>query len=483
MVTTAETLALTDAERLVRDATRTNEPSVAEALAYVLNNDIWQDGSAWRGPMPTGDGAALLLAEIKRGLAASNLARTLAQRHVAGVLGREPTWNVPSLSMDDSEALTRWWDQRGLMALLRQALARALCGDLPVLRILVPTPPATRPPTLQAALDLIAVEVLDSNIARVIDDDAAGLRLAIAAFDASARTLDGLLGTGMSDLIAEIVSPDGDKTLIRMTSQSREVPDPVSLPLGGRLTMRALTDVDLLITPAICGLQGQLTLALSAMGRNVVTAGWVERVMLNAQRPLDADGNPTPYRAGAGMTNWLVGVTDATGTPLAPAVSFREPATPAAFIDTAAAIYWHGHAEARQLHALMGDASAASGEARRQAAADFKASLSPTARSVERLTRWLLETVTAYAYYLRNTALPDDLRASVTCNLSAGVIPVEELNEIREGVKAGLLSDQRYHAASGVEDSEAEREAVEQERAGQRIAPIAPAIIKETPDA
>lgn len=484
--TTPLSLTLADASALIAGADVTRDATVREALAYVVDGDVWQTGRAWVGPRPTGNNPAdaLISAEIERGLAAANMARELVDRHVDGVIGREPDWTLPNLADADAEALTQWWDRQGVLNTLHDALRRALCGETPVLRLLIPAPPLGRPTTLADALGHIAVERLGSDTARVVDDPAAGLHLGAAVFDPDARTLDGLLGRGMYRRVAEIVSVDGEDTILRIVGDTYGA-EPTTqagaaLPLGGRLTMHGLS-VDPLLTPSLLGLQRHLTLTLSAMGRNTQAAGFVERVMLNAARPVDADGAALPYQAGAGMVNWLVGIQLADGY-ASPSMFVREPTSPEAFTRTAAELVFHAHKEARQLHALLAGDAAPSGESRRQAAADFLASLGPTARATERAVRWLLETAYALALHLRGQRIAPGVRAAVTMTLSAGVATVEEVKEAREGVAAKLLRRSRYQTAYGVDDSEAEEEAIDEEReAAMERAPAA--LTQARPDA
>jgi hypothetical protein len=459
-MTTPDDLTLDDARTLVRSAAVTNDPTVASAVAYTIDNDLWQGGTAWTGPRPTGEGSAAILDEIQRKITAPNLPRTLALRHVSGVIGREPVYDYsPPIPPDDSEALTSWWDSRDIMQLWRDATLMALGGEIPVLRFVVPTPPTRNAVSTAEALGWLAVEVLPSSMARVISDTAAGVSLAVAVYDAGKRTLDGLLGRGITQDVAEIVSlDDAGMTVVRTTGA---LEDSVALPLGGNLTMHALDGIDPLVGQPILGIQKQITVACTVMGRNLETAGFVERTIYNAQKPKDADGNEIPYRAGAGMTVWLYGIPDKDGKITPPSQSIREPSQPDAFTKVADALTWAAHSEARQLHVLMTAGANLSGESRRQAAADFEASLMPTAKALEAAIRWLLETAYAYALYLRGATVPDGLRVAATCTLSAGIVPIEELRELREGYAAGLLSEQRYQSAAGVEDTEAEQSAMD----------------------
>lgn len=480
MAVTPDMLTLFDAARLVQRRTRVD---TSEGLGY-LAGDVWQEGACWIGPrLAAGDGSQELLAEIRRVLGAANLARELVERHVAGVVGREPAWSIPGAPDADLEALTAWWDRRGVVLLIQGALAQALAGEAPVLRLLVPTPPAVRPATLEAALEAVALEVLPSTTATVLDDAAAGLHLACAVYDASARTLGGLLGRESARRTAEIVYRDAvGRTVIRAetdagpdpeapaTDPLPEAPATDPLPLGGRLTMHAIDDVPPLLTPTVRSLQRHLTRAITVMGRNMDVAGFVERIFIDLMRPgrrvpdASAPGGerfePVPYQAGPGAANFLMSRSDQAGNPAGGSAVFRDPASPETFAQTIEVIVYQAHKEARQLHALIAGDAAPSGESRRQAAADFEASLGPSARAVESAVRWLVETAYALALALRGGAVPDGLRATATCTLSAGLTTIEEAAEIREGVGAGLLSRARYQTALGADDPDAEDAAI-----------------------
>jgi hypothetical protein len=483
------------------------------ALAY-LRGDLWQGGAGWRGPRPpvSHPDYASLVDEIRRVLAGPNFVRAVVGRHVAGVLGREPQWELsvfaapepeqpepatpttaappaegdapaaPPPPNPDSEALTAWWDRTVLVApsddrerapiaggVLGIALARGLCGDRPVLRLRVTGDRrAPAPADLGAALARIAVEVLPSGTAAVISDlDEGPLAAAVLARDM--HSLAGRLKRETADELPEVVyvGPDG-RTVI---SVGGELSDP--LPLGGRLTMAAL-HVPMLITPGLLGIQRQAVKTMTVMGRNTDTAGFAETTYLNADRPtreIDdpaAPGGkrevPAPIQTGPAVRNFFYGAKQPDGSLATPEVHERAPVPPGTFLDTLAGLRASAHEEAHQLHALIAGDATPSGESRRQAAADFLSSLGPSKQGVEGLARWLLETAYALAVALMGGTAPDDLRATVTCHLSGTLPTVEELKEAREGVGAKLLSRATYQTAAGVADTEAEDEAIHAER-------------------
>jgi hypothetical protein len=489
-------LTYTQAEQLVR---RPATDSLS-ALLY-LSGDVWQNGEGWVGPrlLASSPGAAELLQEIRKSLAGVNLIRDLVGRHAAGVLGREPSWDLPGVAEADQEALTAWWDrvvmptppdERApiLGGQLGRALARALCGDAPVLRLRIIEGPPVR--TLDEALARLTLEVLPGAGACVIpdveipEDDGLPPRIipvGVALLDAHAHTLEALMGQGAPDPVAEVVTLDpAGRTVLALGG---DISDP--LPLGGRLTLYGLRCPPL-VTEALIGIQKQLVKTLTVMGRNTDTAGFVERVFLNAQRPgtevINADGTrtfePAPYQAGPGTASWLVGVQDADGNVATPSALFRDPVSPATFLDTAAGLVFQAHKETRQLHALIAGDASPSGESRRQAAADFLGSLGPSARAVEAATRWLLETAYSLALALMGSKAPDGLRAVVTCQLSGTLPTVEELKETREAVGRKLLARATYQTAAGVADVQAEDEAIGEITTAPEPAPVE-AVIEE----
>jgi hypothetical protein len=321
---------------------------------------------------------------------------------------------------------------------------------------------------LDAALAQIAIEVVPQAQAAVLDLDDG--KIGVVRYDAVARTLASRLGRVVAQEVAEVVTLDENgRTVIRTVgmTQTEATSDP--LPLNGHLTLYAMI-TPRLVTEALLGLQRRATATLTGMGRNTDTAGFAEVTYLNADRPGQWVTDPTsptgqrfeatPLTLGPGYRLWLRGLDTGDGY-TTPAMNVREPTPPAAFTETIAVIVDTAYREARQLHALMGSDATASGESRRQALADFEASLGPSARSVEALTRWVIETTYALALALMGRSAPADVRCTARCNLSGMLVPVEELKERREAVGAGLLARPTYQAAAGIDDPAAEDALIE----------------------
>jgi hypothetical protein len=189
-----------------------------------------------------------------------------------------------------------------------------------------------------------------------------------------------------------------------------------------------------------------LNLAKTMLARNVVLGGFLERIILNAQLPgeyvEDATTKkktfvPSPLKTGAGTTNVLAGlpVSDATGRVTGyatPTIIYRDPVPVTTFNDTALAAYRGMLEEVHQLHAAIAGDATASGESRRQARADFEASLGATIAEVEAAGRWLLETALALAAAFSNQAGRfDALRATFTCRVDSGPARISKRNGSR----------------------------------------------------
>jgi hypothetical protein len=206
------------------------------------------------------------------------------------------------------------------------------------------------------------------------------------------------------------------------------------------------------------------------MGRNVDTAAFTEVTYANAERPgvwvndpLDPTGRrfePAVLNLGPGHRLWLRGLETEQGY-TTPTMNVRQPTDPAAFTATADYLVYTAYREARQLHALIAKDATASGESRRQAAADFVGSLGSTARAVEGLCRWLLTVTHRLAYALTGGVAPSNVRAVVRCQIGGVTPTVEEIREAREGVAAGLLDRSTYQSRAGVDDPEAEDSMIE----------------------
>jgi hypothetical protein len=94
---------------------------------------------------------------------------------------------------------------------------------------------------------------------------------------------------------------------------------------------------------------------------------------------------------------------------------------------------------AHQLHVLIGKDATASGESRKQARAEFAASLETSKAAVDEVGRWLLETVLALAAAI--AGVPghyESLRCEFGCMVDAGPLTAdEEAQIVRRSTRRG----------------------------------------------
>jgi hypothetical protein len=513
-----EQLTAKDARDLI--ATRAYTPDDEEARDFHAGQ-MWRNGDGWLGQRPPADSesyAAQMLA-IETAFVGKNVVREITLRHVAGVLGREPAWSfVPRRPLAEGEsptaqeqaladeaaaALTEWWDRHRPLRTLQAALATALLVERAPLRLLVPqglrdesgrlaVPPGDG--ALAAALGALYLDAPEPAAAGVFADDATRREAGVFAFTDYPDAKPGLPPSGQGVEKAEVsFALDGDEgTALRIIGpegiEDEAVPP---LALGGRLTLHELRR-DRLVTRQVRQLQKALNLDLTQMMRNVNLAGSLERTFLNVMPPgawQDASGKvisareaattpgakfvPESLPVGAGVSAFLRGqeVRDKDGNLTGYAngsVNYREPVSVTTFTDTAAELYRAILAEVGQLHALIASDATASGESRKQARAEFAATLDVSKTAVDEAGRWLLETALALAATLANQAgRYAELRCEFNARLDPGPIAADERTQYVAEWEKGAISHETLLSWLEIDDPDAEMARIEAERGAQ----------------
>lgn len=468
--------------------------------------DHWQGGDGWIGPRPaTSDtNRSTVLDEIERGFVSKNAVREVVHRHRNGVVGHEPGWNlVPRRALEEGQepsteeqalidegeaALVEWWDGRRMLGVLQEAVATLLWGGRSVLRLFVPraktitgvdgavTVPAG---DLQESLGRIFINVPELESAGIITDPDSQEQAGVFFY----KQTD--LGSKEEEERVELhfLNEEG-QTVIRSFSVSSSdalTEERATLDLGGNLLLFEMQR-EPLITKQVRQNQALLNMALTMLGRNVVLAGFLERVLLNAQLPGTYEDDPKntgkkifvpdPLYTGAGTFNNFVGVPlygdqndpgRITGY-ANPSIIHRDPVPVTTFEDTKRIAYESILQEADQIHILISGDATSSGESRRQAMAQFLLSLLLTKAQVDAMGRWLIETTLAMAAtFAGQVGRFAELRASFDSRIDPGPIPSEEMRLIIELVKAQLLSRETGMTRLQVEDPDAEMAKIEEE--------------------
>lgn len=461
--------------------------------------DHWQDSTGWVGQRPpsTATGYQEVLRQIAEGFISENAIREVTNRHRQAVLGREPAWGLtvrrptkqtPLTSdeqglIDEAETfLTAWWDRRNLHQHLHDAVVTLLLATRATIRLYVPRgllddQGRVRVGSVDNALDAIFVDVPLPMVAGVFTDPDTGREYSLFA-----DRRDG------NNDYAELGFVDTAGNTVLRTIAAGGVQDWV-LPLDQRLPLVELRR-EAFISEQVRRQQQALNLALTQMLRNVNLAGSLERTIMNAQRPgrwLNPDGSewqegqPTtnrrwqaePYAVGAGVTGWLTGtpIRDAQNNLVGyanPNITYRDPVSVETFVATREQYYRGILGETQQLHALISGDALASGESRKQARSEFTDSLEPTKTAVDAAGRALLETALALAAVLAGA--PNryaSLRVEFNTLVNAGPLSAEERQQTINEYTAGLIGWETAASRLGVDDVDAERQRIADDRQQQ----------------
>jgi hypothetical protein len=474
-----------------------------------VEGDHWQDGAGWVGPWPVVpeaasaaelDGVSTLQAEIKKMFTARNAIGEVTERHVAGIMGREPRWTfvlrdpIAAIATDgelsveqdrdrtELEArLTQWWDDAGAHTVLQELARKLLYGQAAALRIYVPAGLLTpngdgraqlvvKRGDLADALSKIRVESPEPEECRVVTDVASGRDVGILLTkdekERDSVELTFLDEQGKTVLLVIKAGPDAG-TVDRRS---------VQFDLGGRLLMFETGRTEFLTEQARQS-QRALNYCNTVVIRNVTTGGFLEQVLLNAKLPghwEEREGGgrvyvPDPIYRGPGTLNSFSGheYEDGQGNKqiTTPTVVWREPISPEPSIKAKQEYYADVLDEADQRHILISGEATVSGYSREQARADYANSLNLTRAPLTRAGRWMLEAVLAYAEALAGTPgqYSRTWRASFECIVDTGPLSPEERAAIREDAKSRLIAYGTARELTGVADPDAERERIETE--------------------
>lgn len=469
----------------IRELAEKTVPPIARQARPFVDGDHWQGGAGWIGPMPRQqeEGFSETMQVLEAGFVSANRVEEVCDRHAGGVVGREPQWGFTPLEtpdedggVDDSlkeairaleDPLTWWWNERGVHEKLYDAVMYMAWGGRATLRLYVPSglrdEPIEGDKDLRAYLSRIYVDVVAPEFGTVHRDPATMKPLGVVLYkneeDKDVTEFSYLDQQGHTVIEVAV----GDET--------PQKSDP--LDMGGRITMHELSRRPI-VSPQLLQQQKAHNLALSILSRNLVTAGFLERVLINAQQPghweLDPDTKqpirfvPKRLSFGSGTVTWVTGVETvdaATGktTTATPDVKYRDPVSPEPTVAAARATYTSILEEAQQAHILMNADANASGRSRQEARKDFESSLRYTAPVVERAGRWLLETAVAFAEALMGTGAEAGSLSKFRCDfmvrLDTGTITPEEMRQNDESVKAGTLPREYAIAARGYDDVDA----------------------------
>ena len=512
------TITLDEAQRIIADSLAEG----SETNRLFFDGDHWQDAAGWIGPAPqaTDDGFTATMAEIKGVFTSYDGIGEVVKRHTRGVLGNSPIMRVrprePGGDGDDEPSdeqaeigkqlervLRKWAKEKKGKREFREASHTLLLAQASVLRLYVPpglledtevtivtegddegeaeeelhTVGALPPPdipegadefdTLAAWMDLLWPGTPEQLQATVFEDPETKREIGLFVFQD--------VGVDNEDHeILEVtwVDPETGETQVRVVDQKANLDLilPAANDLGGRLTMYAM-EREQFISEQARQQQRAMNLAETMVPRNVITGGFVERVLRDAVMPgdavFDSDGRIIDFKAepvewGAGSVQWLKGrlITDDEGKShySKPEIDYRDPVDPGPSTAAAEHHYRRLLGLADQLHVLIQGEAAPSGVSRQQARRDHQRSLRDTADCLELGLAWMFETAMAMAEAFMGDAgkWTDDYEVVIETRLDAGPASPEQEDSRIKLVEAGLLSKRTAVSLGEIEDVDSE---------------------------
>lgn len=506
--------------------------------AFIELNDHWQNGRGWIGPNDTES-----LRKARPRFVAVNVLREGTQRVANALLKteadvqftpREPTPDAPkgadqaaidkTAAQQEAEraagevmarAVAAWWDRVKLWAHARTAVMRSRYSTRGALRLWIPpgrlartmrevtgengsarTVEATALPTnlsLEDALQRVALSAPAPDACTVYTDPRTQRQCAIFLYEDDDGTAAGTSSKKRAELWFLDPADETEKaqTIARVVGEGIAAAE-YHLSLGGRLPIAEMT-ADLLVTETERMLQRSLNFAATTVPRTVETAGFAERVVINAESPgvflpyPPADGSlvstregrdgklyylhPLAYVTGGSVVTELRGIetTDTESrrqTLTTPEVVFKDPTDPAFAIRAVEYGRRMILESMHQGHVLANGEGGLSGYSREQARADFEDDATNTKGPAEAMLRDILECLVAFAEEMG--AKVDGVEGSflakyrcvVNIHVNTGPVSPDEQRSINERVKDRQLSQESGMALAGVEDVPAEMERI-----------------------
>lgn len=485
---------------------RSSSTNPIEINRLFFQGDHWQNGDGWIGPHPEIGNPAFStsMQEIANLFTSKNVVRECTLRHTLGVVGRNMQWGFGPIAavtsadgkpdektqalIKEAENLIRpWLLARKVGTLLRDAVCTLLLSERAGIQLMIPAGLADKDDagnlvihaaTIADALNFIYPEhPLPDNACVVMDQmtkQEAGLWRYTANDDEGNELIGGETASTTPDEDKEYIAicfvDEAGDTVIRVFCKDEEDIDAESsLEMGGRIPMFEMRR-PVLITTQVQQAQRALNLAETMIPRTAITAGFMERVLVDAQLPGEpeiVDGEPTgrwierPFYTGAGTTNFVESSTfeDEEGRIKSKnaEVKWREPITAEGPIKASDKHYRSILDEVSQLHVVMAGDSNPSGSSRLTARIEYLATLQLTQGEVEAAFRFIVDTALAMAEALTKEPgkFTKFIRAQCACRLDGGPLLPAERAAI-EGSIGKTISQQTAMMLVGVEDVDAE---------------------------
>lgn len=482
----------------------------AASRGFVDDGDHWQDGSGWVGPYGTEATKSTVLAKVAPQFTPADVLREALDRKLNALMKREPAILLEPVvggELDETAKrlvdtriaeLSTWWDRRGvkLWARARTATRRMLWAGHGTVRLWIPpsllqkgNDGALRMPTgltFAQALDRIYLSAPPPDAAMLYTDPDTQQTCALVTYGHVTRTGE----EATTEKIVEVWWVDAQgKTQLRVHSNKEGATTKASaydwqgtLPLAQAEGPPSVTD-------AVRQQQRRINFFESVLVRNIETAGFPERYILNAEPPglwsktppvlthalktQEVGGetwylHPEPLTLGSSIVTQLVGIEtrdkEGNQSVATPTVTFRDPTDPDFVIKASEHAVDTLLRQLKQKHVAMEKTGEASGTAYQQARTDFVDDLEESRGPAEGMIRDVLASAIAIAESMtRESAFLKKYRPAVHLHVNPGPATPEETRVGAEEVGGGRLSLETHLAKQGVEDVPAEVERIRME--------------------
>jgi hypothetical protein len=235
-----------------------------------------------------------------------------------------------------------------------------------------------------------------------------------------------------------------------------------------------------IITDSVKTLQNSINLVLTMLGRNVVTAGFLERLLLNAQSPgkfvEDVTGDrrfvpdPNGFATGAGAVSFVQGlpIGDDPMNPTGytnPSAVFREPVDVTSFEKSLDIFIRRIYQECGQGHILTQGDGSISGVSRIQLAADFRSTIRRHVQAIESIyNNMLYAALMMLSQFTGDSEQYKSIVITTQLRLTDHLATPEETKEIRDNFAAGIISHVTTLGLMGIDDIDQELEYIAEEK-------------------
>jgi len=457
----------------------------------MYDGDHWQGGWGWAGPMlsPDDAGYQTMWALISRTFVSRNVIREIVNRHINGVLGRFPKWTLMPIDgttgedempeatkklIAEATAFIRdWLAARNTHQQLKLYLQDLLMPTgRSCFRFFVPPGLATELAGSTTIRQLNVGDSVSEALQRIYLEKPKVDECAVVTDPDTQRQVGIRLMSKPDRAWLTFLDQQGQKTFVR-TVGNEGGSTGVSYEMGGRLLMFQGRR-DPLVTTQFLQMQKAMNFAESVIPRTNETAGFLQRIITNAQLQgtWAKDPNtgaltftPDPSQEpvyGAGITNYISGqvIEDEDGTvkQATPGVHIQEPITPSGVIDSAKHWRTSMHFEGHQPH-MIEDSGMPPELARQEAGLALLDSAIPVIDA----TSWIISAGLAFAEALRGEVgrYTEVLRPVVSAFVNIGPVSADEKTAmIAAFEKAVLARESVQETAFQVEDVDAENDRI-----------------------